>query len=64
MMVLDYLVANNMPNWLPISRILEGGENETFHSFLSGEKRQLVRAQTADHNGLQRHIRQELEGNK
>lgn len=53
-----------MPNWLPISRILEGGENETFHSFLAGEKRSLARVKTADHNGLQRHIREELEGNK
>ena len=35
----DYIRENKLPIWLPISRILEGGENEVFTSFLAGEKR-------------------------
>jgi gelsolin len=31
----DYLVKNNRPAWLPISRILEGAENEVFNSYFS-----------------------------
>jgi hypothetical protein len=34
----DYLTANKLPDWLPISRILEGGENET-ESYLHGAGR-------------------------
>ena len=35
-MAQDYINANKLPNWLPISRVLEGGENEIFESFLDG----------------------------
>jgi len=31
----DYLIKNDRPKWLPISRILEGAENEFFNSFFS-----------------------------
>lgn len=34
-----YLQDKNLPNWLPITRILEGGENEVFLTYLAGEKR-------------------------
>jgi gelsolin len=30
----DYLAKNSRPLWLPISRILEGGANEVFNSYL------------------------------
>ena len=35
----QYLKDKNLPNWLPISRVLEGGENEVFLTYLGGEKR-------------------------
>jgi len=34
-----YLKEKGLPNWLPLTRILEGGENETFTTYMSGEKR-------------------------
>lgn len=34
-----YIQDKGLPNWLPISRILEGGENEVFLTYLGGERR-------------------------
>lgn len=36
---MDYLKNKGLPLWLPITRILEGGENEVFLTYLAGEKR-------------------------
>jgi hypothetical protein len=32
-----YLAKSGLPAWLPVSRILEGGENEAFESFFVGK---------------------------
>jgi gelsolin len=36
-----YIVDNKLPNWLPISKVHQGGENEVFKTYLSGEKRKI-----------------------
>jgi len=38
-MAQEYIKQNKLPNWLPLSQILEGGENQLFKTYLSGEKR-------------------------
>jgi gelsolin len=35
----QYLKDAGLPNYLPISRVIEGGENEVFTSYLAGERR-------------------------
>ncbi len=35
------LQDNKLPNWLPISKLHEGAENEYFKTYLSGEKRKV-----------------------
>ena len=35
----EYLKAQGRPSWIPISKILEGGENELFKSYMAGGKR-------------------------
>lgn len=35
----DYAKKNNRPAFLPLTRVLEGGENQYFKTYLAGEKR-------------------------
>lgn len=38
-MAQKYITEKGLANWLPITRILEGGENEVFLTYMAGEKR-------------------------